>query len=44
MATNVVVVQFSQLVQTVWDVLYNLTCTVEPPGETVITSGYIGAG
>ncbi len=42
--TNVVVVQFSELVQTTRDVVYNLTCTVQPPGEAIVSSGYIGAG
>ena len=42
--TNIVVVQHSEVVQTSRDVIYNLTCVVRPPGEAVVTSGYIGAG
>ncbi|KAK8728619.1 hypothetical protein OTU49_009051, partial [Cherax quadricarinatus] len=42
--TNIVVVQFSDNVQTSLDKRYNLTCTVVGPGEAVVTSGYIGAG
>ena len=42
--TNVVVVQYSEIVQTSRDIMYNLTCTVQEPGEAVVTSGYIGAG
>ena len=42
--SNIVVVQYSGLVQTLDDVMYNLTCTVKAPGEAVVTSGYIGAG
>ncbi|CAB4058640.1 unnamed protein product [Lepeophtheirus salmonis] len=41
--TNVVIVQHSELVQTSRDVIYNLTCTVQDPGEAVVTSGYIGS-
>lgn len=42
--TNIVVVQFSDNVQTSLDKRYNLTCTVVGPSESVVTSGYIGAG
>ena len=42
--TNIVVVQYSELVQTSRDLIYNLTCTLQAPGETLVTSGYIGAG
>lgn len=42
--TNIVVVQFSELVQTSRDKRYNLTCLFGGPGEAVVTSGYIGAG
>ncbi|XP_066983890.1 uncharacterized protein [Macrobrachium rosenbergii] len=42
--TNIVVVQFSDNVQTSLDKRYNLTCTIVGPGEAVVTSGYIGAG
>ena len=24
--------------------IYNLTCTIQAPGESVVSSGYIGAG
>ncbi|KAK3909265.1 hypothetical protein KUF71_003864 [Frankliniella fusca] len=42
--TNIVVVQFSDYVQTGRDKRYNLTCLFRGPGEAVVTSGYIGAG
>merc|ERR1740128_442969 len=42
--TNIVVVQFSEDIQTSMDMKYNLTCTVRGPGSAVVTSGYIGAG
>ncbi len=42
--TNIVVVQHSDIVQTSRDVIYNLTCTVQPPADSVVSSGYIGAG
>ena len=42
--TNIVVVQHSEIVQTSKDMIYNLTCTLQPPGESVVSSGYIGAG
>lgn len=42
--TNIVVVQFSDYVQTSRDKRYNLTCLFRGPGEAVVTSGYIGAG
>ncbi|XP_039969403.1 uncharacterized protein LOC120781276 [Bactrocera tryoni] len=42
--TNIVVVQFSDNVQTSRDKRYNLTCVFRGPGEAVVTSGYIGAG
>ena len=44
MLTNIVVVQFSEMVQTARDKRYNLTCLYGGPGEAVVTSGYIGAG
>ncbi|XP_065340307.1 uncharacterized protein nompA isoform X4 [Cloeon dipterum] len=44
MMTNIVVVQFSDYVQTARDKRYNLTCVFRGPGEAVVTSGYIGAG
>ncbi len=44
MLTNIVVVQFSEMVQTSRDKRYNLTCLYGGPGEAVVTSGYIGAG
>lgn len=40
---NIVVVQFSDFVQTSFDKKYNLTCYIHGPGETVVTSGYISA-
>ena len=42
--TNIVVVQTSHLVQTSKDKIYNLTCTLQSPGQSVVSSGYIGAG
>lgn len=42
--TNIVVVQFSDNVQTGRDKRFNLTCIFRGPGEAVVTSGYIGAG
>lgn len=42
--TNIVVVQFSDHVQTGKDKRFNLTCLFRGPGEAVVTSGYIGAG
>ncbi|XP_015594188.1 uncharacterized protein LOC107267249 isoform X3 [Cephus cinctus] len=42
--TNIVVVQFSDYVQTGRDKRFNLTCLFRGPGEAVVTSGYIGAG
>ena len=44
MLTVIVVVQFSEMVQTSRDKRYNLTCLYGGPGEAVVTSGYIGAG
>merc|ERR1719150_3600434 len=41
--TNIVVVQFSENVQTVMDLKYNLTCTVNNPEAEVVTSASIGA-
>lgn len=42
--TNIIVVQFSDHVQTGRDKRFNLTCLFRGPGESVVTSGYIGAG
>ncbi len=42
--TNIVVVQFSEDIQTSMDMKYNLTCTTRAPGSAIVTSGYIGAG
>ncbi|XP_070514918.1 uncharacterized protein Nompa isoform X3 [Cardiocondyla obscurior] len=42
--TNIVVVQFSDYVQTGRDKRFNLTCMFRGRGEAVVTSGYIGAG
>jgi hypothetical protein len=42
--TNIIVVQFSDNVQTSRDKRFNLTCLFRGPGESVVTSGYIGAG
>lgn len=42
--TNIVVVQFSDNVQTSRDKRFNLTCLFRGPAEAVVTSNYIGAG
>ncbi|EFA06632.2 uncharacterized protein nompA isoform X2 [Tribolium castaneum] len=42
--TNIVVVQFSDFVQTGRDKRFNLTCLFRGPGEAVVSSGFIGAG
>ena len=41
--TNIVIVQLSSLVQTRADFIYNLTCTILPPDDATVKSGYIGA-
>ncbi|KAL1129937.1 hypothetical protein AAG570_012881 [Ranatra chinensis] len=41
--TNIVVVQFSDYVQTGRDKRYNLTCYFRGPGEAVVTSSYMTA-
>ncbi|XP_050440401.1 uncharacterized protein LOC126845652 isoform X2 [Adelges cooleyi] len=41
--TNIVVVQFSDYVQTNRDKRYNLTCLFRGPGEAVVTSSYMTA-
>lgn len=43
MMTNIVVVQFSDFVQTSRDKRYNLTCLFRGPGEAVVTSSYMTA-
>ena len=40
----VVVVQFSEAVQTRHDLAYNLTCTVKQPQDITVTSATLGAG
>lgn len=42
--TNIVVVQFSDYVQTGKDKRFNLTCLFRGPGESIVSSGFIGAG
>ncbi|XP_025832148.1 uncharacterized protein LOC108738303 [Agrilus planipennis] len=42
--TNIVVVQFTDNVQTNMDKRYNLTCLFRGPGEAKVYSDYIGAG
>lgn len=42
--TNIVIVQFSDFVQTGKDKRFNLTCLFRGPGEAVVSSGFIGAG
>ena len=42
--SNVVVVQFSEAVQTAMDLAYNLTCTITGPQDITVTSGTLGAG
>ena len=44
MLTVIVVVQFSEIVQTSRDKRYNLTLLYWGPGEAVVTFGNIGAG
>jgi hypothetical protein len=44
MQTNIIIVQYSESVQTATDDVYNLTCTVQDPGEAVVSSGIVGAG
>lgn len=39
--TNIVVVQYSDFVQTTRDRKYNLTCYFSGPGEAVVTSNYL---
>jgi hypothetical protein len=41
---SVVVVQFSEAVQTAMDLAYNLTCTITGPQDITVTSGTLGAG
>jgi hypothetical protein len=41
---DIVVVQFSENIQTRVDLRYNLTCTYRGPGSAVVSSGFIGAG
>ena len=41
MNSIIVVVQHSELVQTSRDMIYNLTCTIQAPGESVVSSGYV---
>ncbi|KAJ8925699.1 hypothetical protein NQ315_009546 [Exocentrus adspersus] len=42
--TNIVVVQFTDYVQTSEDKRFNLTCLFRGPGEAIVSSGFIGAG
>lgn len=42
--TNIAVVQFSDYVQTGRDKRFNLTCLFRGPGESIVSSGFIGAG
>ena len=42
--SNVVVVQWSEQVQTAQDVVYNITCTVTGPRDITVTSATLGAG
>ena len=39
--TNIVIVQLSKLVQTRADFIYNLTCTIRPPDDALVQSGFI---
>ena len=42
--TNVVVIQFSEAVQTRHDLAYNMTCTIRQPQDFTVTSATLGAG
>ena len=42
--TNVVVIQFSEAVQTRHDLAYNMTCTIKQPQDITVTSATLGAG
>jgi len=42
--SNVVVVQWSEQVQTAQDMVYNITCTVTGPRDITVTSATLGAG
>ena len=42
--SNVVIVQFSENVQTSHDLAYNMTCTIRQPQDITVTSATLGAG
>ena len=42
--SGVVVVQFSEAVQTSHDLAYNMTCTIRQPADITVTSATLGAG
>ena len=42
--SGVVVVQFSETVQTSHDLAYNMTCTIRQPADITVTSATLGAG
>ena len=39
-----VVIQFSEAVQTRHDLAYNMTCTIKQPQDITVTSATLGAG
>ena len=39
-----VVIQFSEAVQTRLDLAYNMTCTIRQPQDVTVTSATLGAG
>ena len=39
-----VVIQFSEAVQTRHDLAYNMTCTIKQPQDFTVTSATLGAG
>ena len=39
-----VVIQFSEAVQTRHDLAYNMTCTLKQPQDVTVTSATLGAG
>lgn len=42
--SGVVVIQWSESVQTRHDLAYNMTCTVKHPRDITVTSATLGAG
>ena len=42
--SGVVVIQWSESVQTRHDLAYNMTCTIKHPRDITVTSATLGAG